>query len=348
MSRKKKGDLTQIGSILTPQLFKEIKGPSKIQQRLIEAADTAHFESPDSISRLYQHSVLCQTYFPYRDPGDQTHSWERLNGDVHLEITAGKAMHPDERRLVQIGLPFGPKCRLVLMHINQLAIVTQSPHIEVEDSLTAFVRRVLKLDPKGRNITDVKAQLARLAAANITFGLVSGDEAGTDAGTGYLRVVKDFNVWFPKDERQRVLWPSVIDLSLDYFQSLLAHAVPLNELHIAALSHSGLALDIYAWLAQRLHRVPADKPAFISWAALHGQFGQGYNPARMDKFRAVFRVALTEVLQVYKAARITQDERRPPRRVLQGGQQVWRERPAQGLTLYNSAPPVPRRLHVVC
>ena len=330
MSRKKRGDLTQIGDIFTPQLLTKIKGPSTIQKRLVEAAAAAHAEEPDSIARLYQHSVLCQTYFPYRDPGDQVHSWGRVNGDVHLEIDAGKAMHPDERRLVQLGLPFGPKCRLVLMHINQLAIVKQSPHIEVEDSLTAFVRRVLKLDPKGRNITDVKAQLARLAAANITLGLVSDNATGTNAATGYLRVVKDFNVWFPKDERQRVLWPSIIDLSLDYFQSLLTHAVPLNELHIAALSHSGLALDIYAWLAQRLHRIPPDKPAFVSWAALHGQFGQGYNPARMDKFRAVFRVALTEVLQVYRTARITQDERRPPRRVLQGGKQVWRERPAKG------------------
>jgi len=347
MSRKKDG-LTEIGSIITPQLLAKIKGPSAIQQRLIDAAATAPFENPDSISRLYQHSVLCQTYFPYRDPGDQAHTWERLNGDVHLEITAGKAMHPDERRLVQLGLPFGPKCRLVLMHINQLAIVKQSPHIEVEDSLTAFVRRVLKLDPKGRNITDVKAQLARLAAANITLGLVSDNAAGTNATTGYLRVVKDFNVWFPKDERQRVLWPSVIDLSLDYFQSLLTHAVPLNERHISVLSHSGLALDIYAWLAQRLHRIPPNKPAFISWAALHGQFGQGYNPARMDKFRAVFKVALKEVLTQYKAARITEDERRPPRLITQGGKQVWRERPAQGLTLYNSQPPVPRRLHVIC
>jgi Plasmid encoded RepA protein len=347
MSSKKKG-LTQIGSVVTPQLLMEIKGPSRIQKRLIEASVAAYAEEPDSISRLYQHSVLCQTYFPYRDPGDQAHTWERVNGDVHLEITARKAMHPVEHRLVRIGLPFGPKCRLVLMHINQLAIVKQSPHIEVEDSLTAFVRRVLKLDPKGRNITEVKAQLSRLATAEITLGLVNDNTAGTDAGTGYISVVKDFNVWLPKDERQRVLWPSVIDLSLDYFQSLLTHAVPLNELHIAALSHSGLALDIYAWLAQRLHRIPPDKPTFVSWAALHGQFGQGYNPARMDKFRAVFRVALTEVLQVYKAARITQDERRPPRRVLQGGKQVWRERPAQGLTLYNSLPPVPRRLHVVC
>jgi len=34
------------------------------------------------------------------------------------------------------------------------------------------------------------------------------------------------------------------------------HAVPLDERALAGLAHSSLALDIYAWLAQRLHRVP--------------------------------------------------------------------------------------------
>jgi len=59
----------------------------------------------------------------------------------------------------------------VLYHLNTQALRTRSPIIELEDSLTAFVRRTLKLDPKGRNIRAVKEQLARLAAADFrTFG----------------------------------------------------------------------------------------------------------------------------------------------------------------------------------
>lgn len=350
MNKGKKG-LTPVGDILTSKVLREIKrasGPTPIQQRLIEAA-AANIEHPDQRSILYQHSVLCQTYLPYRNPGDDKREWDRLNGDVHLEVRAGKAMHPKERRLVQLGIPFGPKCRLVLMHINQLALVSQSPHIEVEDSLTAFVRRVLKLDPKGRNITEVKAQLSRLSAADITLGIVRDDPSGTGTAgrTNYLRVVRDFDLWFTKNEHQRILWPSVIDLSLDYFESLMSHAVPLDEHHIAALSHSALALDIYAWLAQRLHRVPLNKPAFVSWTALHGQFGQGYTGEQgVKKFRSVFKVALKQVLILYKEAKITEDERRPPSLFIQAGNRVWREPLAKGLTLHNSLPPVPRRLHI--
>jgi Plasmid encoded RepA protein len=345
---KRSGGLTHIGELFSPKLIGQIKGPTPIQKRLVEAA-AAHIEQPDQRSILYQHSVLCQTYLPYRNPGDDKREWDRLNGDVHLEVRAGKAMHPQERRLVQVGLPFGPKCRLVLMHINQLALLSQSPRIEVEDSLTAFVRRVLKLDPKGRNITDVKAQLARLSAADITLGIVRDDPSGTGTvgTTNYLRVVRNFDLWFPKNEHQRVLWPSVIDLSHDYFESLMSHAVPLDEHHIAALSHSALALDIYAWLAQRLHRVPVNKPAFVSWGALHGQFGQGYNPEHMTKFRQVFKVALKQVLALYQKARITEDERRPPSLFIQGGKSVWREPAAKGLTLHTSPPPVARRLQPV-
>jgi hypothetical protein len=242
-----------------------------------------------------------------------------------------------------VPLPFGPKCRLVLMHINQLAILKQSPHIELEDSLTAFVRRVLMLAPNGGNIDIVKEQLRRLATSSIRLGIALPDEG--IAATRKLEIVTEFDVWFTKNDRQRVLWPSYVELSREYFDSLQDHAVPLDEHHIAALSHSALALDIYAWLSQRLHRIPANKPAFVSWTALHNQFGQGYTGTQaIKKFRSVFRVALKQVLTLYKTAHISEDERRRPRLVLQGSERVWREPPARGLTLYHSPPPVKRLL----
>ena len=37
-----------------------------------------------------------------------------------------------------------------------------------------------------------------------------------------------------------------------------------------------MALDIYCWLAQRLHRIPTGQPQFVSWGAIYDQFGQGY------------------------------------------------------------------------
>ena len=42
-------------------------------ERLLGGAETG----PEAI--LYQHSILCQTGLPYRNPGDDVRSWERRN-----------------------------------------------------------------------------------------------------------------------------------------------------------------------------------------------------------------------------------------------------------------------------
>jgi hypothetical protein len=247
--------------------------------------------------------VFCQTSLPYRNPGDDVLVWERLNGTAHLEVLAGKAMHPTLDRLIQLGLPFGPKPRLVLVHVNAEAVRTNSPEVEIEDSLTAFVRR-LKLDPGGRNMRTIKDQLARLSAASVRLGMVRDGRAITVNS----HIVSAFDLWFPKDHRQRVLWPSTVRLSLDYFESLRAHAVPLDERAIAALSHSAMALDIYAWLAQRLHRIVKPHRQLIPWVALQEQFGSNY--VRIRRFREVFMVALRQVHAVYPAAKIDLSTRR--------------------------------------
>ena len=195
---------------------------------------------------------------------------------------------------------------------------TGSPDIEVEDSLTAFVCRI-GLSQDGRSIRTVKDQLSRLSAAEIRLAVAYGEAQARQVNA---HIVSGFDLWFPKDERQRVLWPSTVTLSLDYFESLQRHAVPLDERAIAALSHSAMGLDIYCWLAQRLHRVNPGKPAFIPWTALRDQFGWHYG--RMDKFRQVFRQTLDMVLSQYRGARLELDDR--------------------GMTLRNSPPPVKGRM----
>ncbi len=82
-----------------------------------------------------------------------------------------------------------------------------------------------------------------------------------------------------------------------------------------------MALDMYVWLAQRLHRVPSGKPQFVAWTTLHEQFGQGF--ARVRDFRRRFLHALPQVVSAYPVARIAADDK--------------------GLTLIHSPPPVASR-----
>jgi hypothetical protein len=335
-----RSELVKAGELdLVRDLAADPKLPTPIQRRLIDGLWNASDE-PKNV--LFQHTVLCQTCIPSRDPGDEVRMWERLNGGIHMKILAGDAMHPQKGRLIDVGLPFGPKARLILMHINQQALIQKTPEIDIEDTLTRFVQRTLKLAPHGRNMRIVKDQLSRLSAASIRIGFMNGKD---EAVTVNSQIISAFNVWLHKDDNQRVLWPSTIRLSLDYFESLKAHAVPLDEDHIARLSHSAMALDIYSWLAQRLHRIPANKPIKISWVALHGQFGQGYTGEQaIKKFRSVFRVALKQVLMLYQEARVIDVVSRVSRIEARTGRPVWRDPPAEGLILQNSPPPVQPRL----
>jgi hypothetical protein len=293
-----------------------LPSPSHVQRRLIRSAVEIEADEPDAI--LFQHTVFCQTGLPYRDPGPSVYEWERVQGRAALLIEAGRARDPKSGKWLKLGLPFGPKPRLILVYLNAEALRSGSPEIEVDQSLTAFVKRI-GLDPKGRNMRIIKDQLARLSASQVRLALSYGEDYARQV---QAYIVSGFDLWFPKDDRQRVLWPSTVRLSLDYFESLQRHAVPLDERAVAALSHSAMALDIYAWLAQRLHRVRLGKPAFITWAALREQFGWHYS--RIRKFREVFRQTLAIVLSQYRGASLELDDR--------------------GMTLRNSPPPVKGRL----
>jgi hypothetical protein len=62
-----------------------------------------------------------------------------------------------------------------------------------------------------------------------------------------------------------------------------------------------MALDIYVWLAHRLHRVKGSTPP-IGWSDLAVQFGGDYAETRM--FKRQFVRELAHVLAVYPAARV--------------------------------------------
>jgi Plasmid encoded RepA protein len=288
---------------------------SRVHCRLIEPVELTEQDNETQLS--FQHTVFCQTSLPYRNPGDEVRLWQRSQGTTMLVVHAGQVLRPREQKVINVGLPWGPKPRLILAHLNAEALRQQSPVIEVESSLSAFVKRIRGFQ-HGREIRAFKDQLTRISNASFQFATALAE--GDVQTQGYI--IDSFKLWPEKDERQRVLWPSTIEFSIKYFESLQEHAVPLNEADLAALAHSAMALDIYSWLAQRLHRINPNRSTFIQWPALKAQFGHGYD--RMDNFKGPFRKALRQVYCRYKAAKFEID--------------------SYGMRLFNSPPPVAKRL----
>ena len=107
-------------------------------------------------------------------------------------------------------------------------------------------------------------------------------------------------------------------LDPSFWRSLRDHPVPVREEAIQAIGTRSLAIDVYIWLAYRLHSLTKSTP--ISWAAVHAQFGAGFRLVRQIK--PTFIEALNLALAVYPEAHVDAEK--------------------QGLVLHPSPPAVPK------
>src|SRR5271170_4662688 len=125
---------------------------SIIQKRRLEAATSIRLERAKQID--YLHTVQCQIGLPYRNPGDHVREWDRKQGNASLRIEAGSAINP-KGNFVHLGLPYGEKPRLVLIHLASEAVRTGNPVIDVDHTVTSFARS-LGLDTNGRQLRGLK------------------------------------------------------------------------------------------------------------------------------------------------------------------------------------------------
>jgi len=273
--------------------------------RLVRLGSEIAMEPPTRPDFL--HSVLCQVGLPRRRVNGST--FERLNGNVSLLVEAGKLWNGKEWQLQP--LPYGTRPRLALVHVSSEAVRTKSPTVEVGHSAREFLLR-LGISTGGEEYANFNRQLRALAACRMSLGV------GLE--TLDTKPIKRFAAWASLSDKQRALWPGVIELTREFYESLLEYAVPLDPRALAALKHSALALDVYSWLSHRLHRVRGPNGAKLSWANLREQFGQEYRDPK--DFKREMTKALGAVVAVYPDARV--------------------ERVPGGLTLLPSKPPVPK------
>jgi hypothetical protein len=283
---------------------------TKNARRLLDAGQRIHDEPPDHADFL--HSVMCQVGLP-RSRTDAK-AFERQSGHISILLEAGKLYNG--RDWIDQPLPYGTTPRLVMVHVSSEAIRTQSRSIEVGDSMRQFLTSLGMQTNGGERggYTTFKRQMEALAACRLTLGMHDeGRVVTVDA-----KPFKRFEAWLQHDGTQHTMWPGVLELSKDFYDTLADHAVPLDYRALSALKHSALALDVYTWLAHRLCRVNKAGGIMLSWENLREQFGQEY--ASSKNFKHEFRDALRQVCVVYPDARI--------------------EETLGGLTLYSSRPPL--------
>lgn len=267
---------------------------TRTQQKLITAHTQIIGEPPDRADFL--HTVMCQVGMPRRATPDR--SFERTSGPFSVLLEAGNLWNGQD--WIPQPLPYGTTPRLVMVHLSSEAIRTQNRRVELGDSIRQFLQSLGIATSGGERggYTMFRKQMEALAACRLTIGMTTAGRTVTvDA-----KPIKRFEAWLQQDGPQRTLWPGVLELSPDFYETLAQHAVPLDHRALSALKHSALALDIYTWLAHRLCRIKAANGSMLSWQNLRDQFGQEY--AASKDFKREFRSSLHQVQLVYPAARI--------------------------------------------
>lgn len=294
-------------------------GPEREKKKVLDFAlriETAPLTGDDI---QFMHSIFCQVGLPRsRVKGNQ---FERRSGDVALLVEAGKLW--DGREFVQQPVPYGAMPRLMLAWMNTYAVRYKTPEIPIGESASEFLRMLGKDTSGGKKgtFTTFRTQIQALSACRMTLGYNVDGCAHTYAGTP----IKQFAAWLNDNghKGQRPLWPGLITFSDEYFKTLSVHAVPIDLRALMALQGSSLAMDIYCWLAERLHRIHG-RPVVLHWVNLREQFAQEYVGKNPDKdFKKKFLPALRAVLTVYPKAKV---------KSVRGG-----------LLLQSSPPPIPYR-----
>jgi hypothetical protein len=254
------------------------------------------------------YSGWCHAGLPHRrTPCDA--DWQIKTNHVTLVVEPGKL--PKEDGSYQfVGVPYGANSRLILYYLMDKALVTGDRTVVLGRSLNAFLDR-LGLSQGGKTNKSVREQIERISRCKLTFHLQKGSFRGVSnqaivESAAFFDSEKD-------DDRQQSLFTDTLRLSEGFYQQLQRHAVRLDE----------RALDVYSWLAFRLHHLK--EPTFISWGALRPQFAAGIKWA--SNFTPVMRDDLLLALSVYEQAKVDITER--------------------GITLYPSPSPVLDRLRLV-
>lgn len=280
------------------------------QLRIIDAAVQIGQQLPQEQEKAFLARQLVQATLPHRAPKGSPPEWARCNGEFSLSIRPGYKTDLKTGERVCVGYPYGTIPRLLLFWITTEALRTNSRHLEMGDTLAAFMRR-LGLEPDRRgprsDAARLKNQMERLFSAGITFRY----ETASHLQMLNLYIADKTELWWdPKepDPKQPPLFGSSLHLGEQFFNAITESPVPVDLVALRALKNSPLALDLYAWASFKTFIASTtNNPQHIPWKALQMQMGGDY--ARTRAFREAVITTLHKVSSVFPGLVLDSDEK---------------------------------------
>ncbi len=289
------------------QEARRVASGDKNERLCVEAAHAVM--SDDSGQVGIAHAGFAMAALPHRKTADAV--WERDGGQVKLLVESGLDSNKQP-----IGIPYGSIARMILLYLQTQAVRTKSREVELGASMNAWLT-AMDIPVGGKTYQIVREQSRRISRCRLTFFRRTAQAEFISNGAFVRDSILPLD---PQAANQSLLWQERVRLDEGFYQSLIEHPLPLRETAIRQISGRSLAIDLYVWLAYRLHVLTS--PVDVSWSALKGQFGPEYNELRF--FRRDLAAPLRLALSVYPEARVSIDDKR-------------------GMTLYPSPPPVAER-----
>jgi hypothetical protein len=264
---------------------------TKHERRVIETA--YQVLSDDAEKMGFTYSGFALTSLPHKLQSELV--WKRDGHNLTMLIESGR-----DRSGKPLGLPYGSYARFILLFLQSEAIKTGSREIELGRSMRVWLG-AMGLSIGGTTYKLVNEQARRISGCSLTF---FADRAGAQIKSrgGFVKTeITMYNVIGD----QLGLWQDRVLLDEDFFRALREHPVPVSESALRAIGPRSMVIDVYIWLAYRLHALRRDIE--VSWPALYSQFGAGFS--RLRRFRAHFIECLTLAVAAYPDARLEIGER---------------------------------------
>ncbi|WP_284948264.1 replication protein RepA [Acidisoma cladoniae] len=266
-----------------------------VDRRVVEAAAGYMGSEEGEVGFLY--SGWAQSALPHKKLQDEA-SWQIHTDHVSLVVQPG--LRPSlTGEAISVGVPYGSRARLIILYLQSEALKTNSREIELGKTLHAWLRK-LNIPIGGKSMATVRDQAERISRCRMSFQIKQG------ARTGLVnQSILDTAMFVEDDDAQGSLFIENAKLSEMFFDQLKRHPVPIEEKAIAMIANNSMAIDVYCWLAYRLHSLGG--PKLITWKALHAQFGRGLS--RLDHFKWYFSEVLQLAMAVYPDANVELDGR---------------------------------------
>ncbi len=267
---------------------------SKAERRLIEMRAEILADDTNALSLTY--SGFCLVALPHREiPAGE--KWVRRAHRMQLVVQPGTMQSNGDA--IDVGIPYGSRARLILLYLQTKAVQTGQRTVELGRSMNEWLSR-MGLSIGGKTYAGIREQANRISACRLSF--FWDDEKQGVRGFHHDSIVRSGIQLHRRspDLAQPSLFEETVELSETFFEALKNHPVPLQEAAVRQISNRSLSLDLYFWLAYRLHTLK--KPTPIPYPALFEQFGAGFRSLR--NFRDHFKEALGYALAVYPDAKV--------------------------------------------